>query len=174
MLEAYHNPDSKVHGANMGPNWVLSAPDGPHVGPINLVIRVVIYQNHLTPCATHSQNQPHALKLQCFYMIHIISGAIIFHPECCPYDKPRHISQQYPHMHCPVRLDHITLLWLNFWWPTRAVNYQYVFDFGPCATYSLNSPSCFKAPVLLHDLYHFWCYYLPSWMLSIWQAETHQ
>ena len=24
------NPDSKVHGANMGPTWVLSAPDGPH------------------------------------------------------------------------------------------------------------------------------------------------
>ena len=32
-------PDSKVHGANMGPTWVLSAPVGPHVGPINLVIR---------------------------------------------------------------------------------------------------------------------------------------
>ena len=29
-------PDSKVHGANMGPTWVLSAPDGPHVGPMNL------------------------------------------------------------------------------------------------------------------------------------------
>ena len=25
-------PDSKVHGANMGPTWVLSAPGGPHVG----------------------------------------------------------------------------------------------------------------------------------------------
>ena len=25
----------------MGPTWVLSAPDGPHVGPINLAIRVV-------------------------------------------------------------------------------------------------------------------------------------
>ena len=25
-----HIPDSKVHGANMGPTWVLSAPDGPH------------------------------------------------------------------------------------------------------------------------------------------------
>ena len=23
-------PDGKVHGANMGPIWVLSAPDGPH------------------------------------------------------------------------------------------------------------------------------------------------
>ena len=32
------DPDSKVHGANMGPTWVLLAPDGPHVGPMNLVI----------------------------------------------------------------------------------------------------------------------------------------
>ena len=32
-------PDSKVHGANMGPTWVLSAPDGPHFGPMNLAIR---------------------------------------------------------------------------------------------------------------------------------------
>ena len=29
-------PDSKVHGANMGPNWVLWAPNGTHVGPMNL------------------------------------------------------------------------------------------------------------------------------------------
>ena len=35
-------PGSKVHGANMGPTWVLSAPDGPHVGPMNLAIRAVI------------------------------------------------------------------------------------------------------------------------------------
>ena len=34
--------DSKVHGANMGPTWVLSAPDGPHVGPTNLAIRVAL------------------------------------------------------------------------------------------------------------------------------------
>ena len=33
-------PDSKVYEANMGPTWVLSAPDGPHVVPMNLVIRV--------------------------------------------------------------------------------------------------------------------------------------
>ena len=31
-------PDSKVHGANMGPTWVLSAPGGPHVGPMNFAI----------------------------------------------------------------------------------------------------------------------------------------
>ena len=34
-----NNPDSKVHGSNMGPTWVLSAPDGPHIGPMNLGIR---------------------------------------------------------------------------------------------------------------------------------------
>ena len=33
------NPDSKVHGANMGSTWVLSAPSGPNVGPINFAVR---------------------------------------------------------------------------------------------------------------------------------------
>ena len=33
------SPDIKVHGVNMGTTWVLSAPDGPHVGPINLATR---------------------------------------------------------------------------------------------------------------------------------------
>ena len=27
----------------MGPTWVLSAPDGPHVGPMKLAIRDVLY-----------------------------------------------------------------------------------------------------------------------------------
>ena len=35
-------PDSKVHGANMGPTWVLSAPDGPHVGLMNIAIGLFI------------------------------------------------------------------------------------------------------------------------------------
>ena len=39
-------PDSKVHGANKGPTWVLSAPDGPHVGPMDLAIRVSMSWHH--------------------------------------------------------------------------------------------------------------------------------
>ena len=31
-------PDSKVHGANMGSTWVLSAPDGHHIDPMNLAL----------------------------------------------------------------------------------------------------------------------------------------
>ena len=46
-----HIPDRKVCVANMGPTWVLSAPDGPHVGPMNLAIGDVILmdQNREAP-----------------------------------------------------------------------------------------------------------------------------
>ena len=33
ILCSYVCPDSKIHVANIGPTWVLSAPGGPHVGP---------------------------------------------------------------------------------------------------------------------------------------------
>ena len=39
----FGDPDSKVHGANMRPTWVLSAPDGPHVVPMNIAIRGSIH-----------------------------------------------------------------------------------------------------------------------------------
>ena len=31
-------PDSKVHGANIGPIWGQQDPGGPHVGPMNFAI----------------------------------------------------------------------------------------------------------------------------------------
>ena len=33
-----YNPDSKVHGANMGHIWGRQDPSGPHVGPMNFAI----------------------------------------------------------------------------------------------------------------------------------------
>ena len=39
-----NTPDSKVHGANMGPIWGRQDPGGPHVGPMNLVFWAV--QHH--------------------------------------------------------------------------------------------------------------------------------
>ena len=39
MFSFEADTNSKVHGANMGPTWVLSAPDGPHVDPMNLASR---------------------------------------------------------------------------------------------------------------------------------------
>ena len=36
----WSNPDSKVHGDNMGPIWGRQDPGGPHVGPMNFAIWV--------------------------------------------------------------------------------------------------------------------------------------
>ena len=47
------NPESKVHGANMGPTWVLSAPDEPHVGPMNIAIMEdidMVFVVHMYDC----------------------------------------------------------------------------------------------------------------------------
>ena len=35
-------PDSKIHGANMGPIWGRQDPGGPHVGPMNFAIWVML------------------------------------------------------------------------------------------------------------------------------------
>ena len=53
VIYHYHapdvTPDSKVHGANIGSTWVLSAPDGPHVGPMNFAIRDMHVTAFLAP-----------------------------------------------------------------------------------------------------------------------------
>ena len=58
IIMDYHRqtniPDSKVHRANMGPIWVLSASDGPHVGPMNLAIWDAV--------SIHKRQDPHWLK----------------------------------------------------------------------------------------------------------------
>ena len=54
-------PDSKVHGANMGPIWGRQDPGGPHVGPMNFALWVMLqnvnvqlpwlYQHHFKQIA---------------------------------------------------------------------------------------------------------------------------
>ena len=38
----WNDPDSKFHGAYMGPTWGRQDPAGPHVGPMNLAIRATL------------------------------------------------------------------------------------------------------------------------------------
>ena len=48
-------PNSKVHGPNMGPTWVLSAPDGSHVGPMNFAPRgILVLRGLCNNCREHS------------------------------------------------------------------------------------------------------------------------
>ena len=57
---------AKFMGANMGPTWVLSAPDGLHVGPMNLAIwgnKPLLLRNNIQCSAIipsqFSKNNPH-------------------------------------------------------------------------------------------------------------------
>ena len=70
-----HHPDSKVHGANMGPTWTLSAPDEPHVGPMNLAIRVVVliklasWQLSVVSAPLHGKSCPITLDINALHQI---------------------------------------------------------------------------------------------------------
>ena len=59
-------PDSKVHGANMRPTWALSAPDGPHVGPMNLTIRVNQYHRCWCPVYRVTQTSANMILTACY------------------------------------------------------------------------------------------------------------
>ena len=48
-------PDSKVHGANMGPTWGRQDPGGSHVGHMNLAIWVVLKMPISPECITSPQ-----------------------------------------------------------------------------------------------------------------------
>ena len=69
-------PDSKIHGANTGPTWVLLAPDGPHVGPMNLAIRVIVssHANLLWSC-----HCSHGITDENYRCLHTQFRLIIFH-----------------------------------------------------------------------------------------------
>ena len=44
-----NNPDSKVHGANMGPTWGRQDPGGPHVGPMSFALWEPAILSNLPP-----------------------------------------------------------------------------------------------------------------------------
>ena len=68
------NPGSKVQEANMGPTWVLSVPDGPHAGPMNLAIMVCTVRlnrrrcmssKRVTSCLTWSDTEKEPFVAGC-------------------------------------------------------------------------------------------------------------
>ena len=66
-------PDSKVHGANMGPTWVLSAPDGLHIGPMNLAMRdIMVFCSWVVVCYHIVSEQCNTLPPVVFCFIWIL------------------------------------------------------------------------------------------------------
>ena len=79
----------------MGPTWVLSAPGGPHVGPMNLAIRADI----LSPkCNTHPIAHPLGYKVHYIDAImttmasQITSLTVVYSTVCSDADQRKHQS----------------------------------------------------------------------------------
>ena len=129
------NPDSKVHGANMGPIWGRQDPDGPHVGPMNFAIWELIEAEKMaaisktTVSNAFSWMKMHAfrLKFHCLFPINNIPALVQIMAWRRPGDKPlsepmmvsllTHIgvsrSQWVDHTHCFV-WDAFTYPYPNF------------------------------------------------------------
>ena len=82
-------PDSKVYRANMGPTWVLSVPAGPHVGPMNLTIRVVLFSyTGLDSAETNASGVPPVLVDLCGVIVPLSFKAVRFSkssPNCVTF-----------------------------------------------------------------------------------------
>ena len=96
-------PDSKVHVAHMGPTWVLSAPSGPHVGPMNLAIRGGFLEasDNQAVCRIISEHLYTWLVLYCFIVLcdgwfYPCPSIVIRLPQC-KWSKPG----EYGHLFNP-------------------------------------------------------------------------
>ena len=76
------NPDSKVHGANMGPIWGRQDPGGPHVGPMNLALWEVcqVYMGIWEEATNIMVFGPVGIRRFCWASHNIVS-----HPSCSKY-----------------------------------------------------------------------------------------
>ena len=75
-------PDSKVHGANMGPIWGRQGPGGPHVGPMNFAIWGLYWHIYTVLCRystvnfhpKSSQMTPHSSSVRARYGMSFVSS----------------------------------------------------------------------------------------------------
>ena len=69
-FQQYSIPNSKVHGANMGPIWGRQDPGGPQIGPMNFVIWDASYMWLYALCPNSyidsmmAQNSPHVIIMR--------------------------------------------------------------------------------------------------------------
>ena len=81
------DPNSKVHGANMVPTWVMSASDGPHVGPMNLAMQRSFYVSLICAWINDWLNNGEAgdfRRHRAHYDVTVMIIPLIGdHPGCC-------------------------------------------------------------------------------------------
>ena len=104
-------PDSKVHGANMGPTWDLSAPDGPRDDLMNLSTCLNVLNNGMrtdTPSCLMISLLLRGHDLQEGFR-HVICNRLINALE------PDRNRDHHWKMHCSGTLKYFVLLFKFYW-----------------------------------------------------------
>ena len=101
--------DNKIHGTNMGPTWVLSAPDGPHDGPMNLAISVL--SGAACECDNWKQNMIEMLAVSRYNTIRLQWGLRRVHRylTLCMHTLAWFRHMDYGHL--PIERDVISQPW---------------------------------------------------------------
>ena len=73
-------PDSKIHGANMGPIWGRQDPDESHVGPMNFAIWVATWLNTWNRACHQTGDTSHNVMTNTMWVTIIV----ISHYDCPP------------------------------------------------------------------------------------------
>ena len=79
MVSYRHYPESKVHGANMGPIWGRQDPGGPHVDPMNFAIWVIPQEHQQQPgrCIHQILAYPFILESERYHLSSLVIVIII-------------------------------------------------------------------------------------------------
>ena len=143
-------PDSKVHGADMGPTWVLSAPDGPHIGPNEPCYRGSYY---CIACEYQSVYRKmygcHFFNIQLFIELHLIKIAS-FQCIICIFSRFCGIAFCHWHVMQPELsfcLCNIFILW------QKSNTIWYTLDQRNLATIKIRSIMCYQLLLIRYMRY---------------------
>ena len=73
-------PDSKVHGANMGPIWGRQDPGGHHVGPMNFAIWDMLYDTTATQICIEICSVQHGMGWSCVGGVVEMYNVVMYYP----------------------------------------------------------------------------------------------
>ena len=105
-------PDSKVHGANMGPIWGRQDPGGPHVGPMNFVIWATISEALVSAWKGENSKVSHywpSGRRNFFFLMFFLFAGYVWR-----WGELRDPTYCSHHFACRILTEHAT----NEWFPT--------------------------------------------------------
>ena len=138
--------DGKVHGVNMRPIWVLSAPDGPHVGPWTLLSgarHAAAYENQTNPASRAAPDVILRMRPTSYRIVSVIKWWHVHHEYHHVTVATNNVNFGQCHINVPI--------WhMENWWSGNKSGYYryhqtsclYSLDIWSKSAYFMNTKKC--------------------------------